>query len=46
MPEDIRLLFAYSNFVKRPNTLRCTRAQAAGITPSFWIVGDLVEAAA
>jgi IS1 family transposase len=40
------LHFAYYNFVKRHNTLRCTPAMAAGVVPSFWSVGDLVEAAA
>jgi hypothetical protein len=38
------LHFAYYNFVKRHNTLRCTPAMAAGVTPSFWSVADLVEA--
>jgi IS1 family transposase len=42
----VGLHFAYYNFVKRHNTLRCTPAMAAGITGSFWNVGDLVEAAA
>jgi IS1 family transposase len=40
------LHFAYYNFVKRHNTLRCTPAMAAGVVSSFWSVGDLVEAAA
>ena len=40
------LHFAYYNFVKRHNTLRCTPAMAAGVTPSFWSVGELLEAAA
>lgn len=35
--------FAYYNFVKRYNTLRCTPAMAAGVEPSFWTVGDLLE---
>jgi IS1 family transposase len=39
------LHFAYYNFVKRHNTLRCTPAMAAGITRDFWSVRDLVEAA-
>ena len=34
------------NFVKRHNTLRCTPAMVAGVTPSFWSVGDLLEAVA
>lgn len=42
----VGLHFAYYNFVKRHNTLRCTPAMAAGVTPSFWSVADLVEAAA
>jgi IS1 family transposase len=42
----VGLHFAYYNFVKRHNTLRCTPAMAAGVTGSFWTVGDLVEAAA
>lgn len=40
------LHFAYYNFVKRHNTLRCTPAMAAGIERDFWSVGDLVKAAA
>jgi len=42
----VGLHFAYYNFVKRHNTLRCTPAMAAGVTGSFWSVGDLVEAVA
>jgi IS1 family transposase len=42
----VALHFAYYNFVKRHNTLRCTPAMAAGVTGNFWSVGDLVEAAA
>jgi IS1 family transposase len=42
----VGLHFAYYNFVKRHNTLRCTPAMAAGVTGSMWSVGDLVEAAA
>jgi len=42
----IALHFAYYNFVKRHTTIRCTPAMAAGVTNSFWSVGDLVEAAA
>jgi IS1 family transposase len=41
----VGLHFAYYNFVKRHNTLRCTPAMAAGVAPSFWSVADLVEAA-
>jgi IS1 family transposase len=40
----VGLHFAYHNFVKRHNTLRCTPAMAAGVTGSFWSVGDLIEA--
>jgi len=42
----IALHFAYYNFVKRHNTLRCTPAMAAGIERDFWTVRDLVGAAA
>jgi hypothetical protein len=42
----VGLHFAYYNFVKRHNTLRCTPAMAAGVEPGFWSVGDLVEATA
>jgi IS1 family transposase len=41
----VGLHFAYYNFVRRHNTLRCTPAMEAGIEQSFWSVGDLVEAA-
>ncbi len=41
----VGLHFAYYNFVRRHNTLRCTPAMAAGVEQSFWSVGDLVEAA-
>ncbi len=40
----VGLHFAYYNFVKRHNTLRCTPAMAAGVTGSFWSVGELLEA--
>ncbi len=40
----VALHFAYYNFVKRHNTLRCTPAMAAGIEKDFWSVGNLVEA--
>jgi IS1 family transposase len=40
------LHFAYYNFVKRHNSLRCTPAMAAGIERDFWTVKELVEAAA
>jgi IS1 family transposase len=42
----VALHFAYYNFVKRHNTLRCTPAMAAGIEPTFWSIGELVEATA
>ncbi len=42
----VGLHFAYYNFVKRHSTLRCTPAMAAGVTESFWSVGELLEAAA
>jgi transposase-like protein len=41
----VGLHFAYYNFVRRHNTLRCTPAMAAGIEGTFWTVADLVEAA-
>jgi hypothetical protein len=42
----VGLHFAYYNFVKRHNTLRCTLAMAAGVAGSMWSVRDLVEATA
>jgi IS1 family transposase len=42
----VGLHFAYYNFVRRHNTLRCTPCMAAGVTSSFWSVADLVEATA
>jgi IS1 family transposase len=42
----VGLHFAYYNFVRRHNTLRCTPAMAAGIEQSFLSVGDLIEATA
>jgi IS1 family transposase len=42
----VALHFAYYNFVKRHNTLRCTPAMAAGIERDFWTTKDLVEAVA
>lgn len=42
----VGLHFAYYNFVKRHNTLRCTPAMAAGVTGTIWSVGDLLEATA
>ena len=40
----VALHFAYYNFVRRHNTLRCTPAMAAGIEKTFWTVADLLEA--
>jgi len=40
----VGLHFAYYNFVRRHNTLRCTPAMAAGVAPTFWTVADLLEA--
>jgi IS1 family transposase len=40
----VGLHFAYYNFVRKHNTLRCTPAMAAGVTGSFWSVGELLEA--
>jgi IS1 family transposase len=40
----VALHFAYYNFVRRHNTLRCTPAMAAGIERDFWSVTQLVEA--
>ena len=37
----VALHFAYYNFVKRHNTLRCTPAMAAGIERDFWTVAEL-----
>ncbi len=42
----VALHFAYYNFVKRHNSLRCTPAMAAGIEREFWTVKDLLGAAA
>jgi IS1 family transposase len=42
----VGLHFAYYNFVKRHNTLRCTPAMAAGVERDFWTVGQLLEAVA
>jgi len=41
----VGLHFAYYNFVRRHNTLRCTPAMAAGVEKTFWTVADLLEAA-
>src|SRR5664280_81905 len=42
----VGLHFAYYNFVKRHNALRCTPAMAAGVERDFWTVGQLIEAVA
>lgn len=42
----VGLHFAYYNFVRRHNTLRCTPAMAAGVAGTQWSVADLVEATA
>jgi IS1 family transposase len=42
----VALHFAYYNFVKRHNTIRCTPAMAAGVERDFWSMGNLLEAAA
>jgi IS1 family transposase len=42
----VGLHFAYYNFVKRHSSIRCTPAMAAGVTNTFWSVGELVEAVA
>ncbi len=42
----VGLHFAYYNFVKRHSTIHCTPAMAAGVTNTFWSVGELVEAVA
>jgi IS1 family transposase len=42
----VGLHFAYYNFVRRHNTLRCTPAMAAGVADSQWKIGELVEATA
>lgn len=39
----ISLHYAYYNFCKRHNTIRCTPAQEAGVEASQWTVADLVE---
>jgi hypothetical protein len=39
----IALHFAYYNLVKRHSSLRMTPAMAAGVTNTFWSVGDLIE---
>ena len=42
----VGLHFAYYNFVRRHNTLRCIPAMAAGVAGTQWSVADLLEATA
>jgi IS1 family transposase len=42
----VGLHFAYYNFVRRHNTLRCTPAMAAGVAGTQWSVAGLLEATA
>lgn len=42
----VALHFAYYNFVRRHNSLRCAPAMAAGVERDFLTVADLVEVAA
>jgi hypothetical protein len=39
----VGLHFAYYNFVRRHNMLRCTPCMAAGVTSEFWTVGEQHE---
>jgi len=41
----VALHFAYYNFVKRHNTIKCTPVMAAGVENTFWTVAELVERA-
>lgn len=41
----VGLHFAYYNFVKRHNTLKCTPAMAAGVATDYFTVADLVATA-
>lgn len=41
----LSLHFFYYNWVRRHGTIRCTPAMAAGLAPSFWTVGDMLDAA-
>jgi len=40
--EAVALHYAYYNFVKVHQTIRCTPAMEAGVTNSIWTVSDLV----
>jgi IS1 family transposase len=37
--------FAHYNFVRQHKTLRCTPAMAAGVAPTMWSMGEMVEEA-
>ena len=39
---SIALHFMYYNFVKIHETLKCTPAMAAGVTPKLWEMTDVV----
>jgi len=41
----VGLHFAYYNFVKRHNTLKCTPGMAAGVATDYFTVADLVATA-
>ncbi len=41
----VGLHFAYYNFVRRYNTLRCAPVMAAGVRATYWTVEELVRAA-
>jgi IS1 family transposase len=41
----VALHYAHYNFVRRHSTLRCTPAMAAGVSPTMWGMGELVDAA-
>jgi hypothetical protein len=39
----VALHYAYYNFVKTHQTIRCTPAMEAGVTDSAWTVSDLID---
>jgi len=41
----VALHFAHYNFVRVHQTLRCTPAMAAGVSPTLWNMGELLDAA-
>ena len=43
MKAAVALHFAHYNFARVHSTLRMTPAMAAGVTPSLWTWGDLME---